>query len=93
MTGRGLNEHAYIDDLRPHVEDADVIALGAREFNGVTNGSHTTEIRAVDIERIRKGGPSEIASPRSFGCPTRMLGGTSRADTAWPRPDGLRPRP
>jgi arginase len=61
VTGRGLDQHADIDGLRPYFRDADVVALGEREHDRATSDIGSTGIRVVDVEEVRRIGSSPLA--------------------------------
>jgi Arginase/agmatinase/formimionoglutamate hydrolase, arginase family len=62
VTGRGLDDHADIDGLRPYFRDGDVAALCERENDGDTSDVLQTEITVFDLRRARHEGLLAVAS-------------------------------
>jgi arginase len=53
VTGRGLDDHANIDSLRPYVRDRDVVALGEREHDPATADIRSTESFVLDLDEVQ----------------------------------------
>lgn len=60
-TGRGADELADIDGLRPYVRDEDVVVLGAREHETVNVLAEG--VRAVSSRQILRDGPAAACDP------------------------------
>jgi len=61
VTGRGLDDHANIDSLRPYLRDRDVVALGEREHDPATADIRSTESFVLDLDEIQSLGASAVA--------------------------------
>ena len=61
VTGRGLDEHADIDGLRPYFRDRDVVALGEREHDPATGDIAATAITVLPVEDIQRPDPRSVA--------------------------------
>jgi arginase len=62
VTGRGLDEHANLDRLRPYFLDEDVVAVGEREHDPSTSDILSTEITVLNLEQVRRNGPKATAN-------------------------------
>lgn len=60
VTGRGLDEHADIDGLRPYFRDGDVVALGEREHDPATGDIAVTGITVLPVEQIQRRDPRSV---------------------------------
>jgi arginase len=61
VTGRGLDEHADLDGLRPYFRDIDVVALGEREHDPATGDIASTDISVLPAEEIQRRDPRSVA--------------------------------